>query len=966
MTTVVGAALDDQARSRAAGRLVQTTPQGSSLDRLCELAAALLDTASAHVSLVSDIEVVIGEFGPNARVAHDHPAHDSLCASTVRHGDALPIADARRDARSRDLSPVTSGIIGSYLGVPLVSSEGHAVGALSVHGPERRKWSRRDITTLERLAVAATAELELAALSSDFAAGQLTWRLAADAAGVGAFDWDLVTGAMRWDDQLLELFGLDRESFGGSIEAFNVMVHPEDLPRVTAALEKAITSCGEYAAEYRIHLPDGTLRWIGARGRAIAGAEGTAVRLLGAAYDTTAVQEGEARVARVLESMPTAFFQLDREWRFTFLNSEAERMLGADRGELSGKVVWEAYPAAVGSDFERNYRGAVETGQPVSFDAYYPAPLDAWYEVRAWPNPDGLAVYFVDVTSRYEAQQQRERTTRRGALVAHVTERLTGTLDVEEAVGRLGSLVVPDLGDWCVATLVDHVGRAGRLPGLRDVGGWHRDPEQQDWVDRYAAIRLAHLTDLSVLSAVLKSDRPLVGDDATESLAQIFESGEVSDLVGRLAPQHVAVVALRGHDRVVGLLTVFRSAERGRFLDDDIDTLAEVAGRAGLALDNARLFAEQRDLAEGLQRSMLTAPPQPDHLEIAVRYEAAAETAQVGGDWYDAFVQAEGNTVLVIGDVVGHDTAAAAAMGQVRSLLRGVAVFSGEGPGDVLRGVDRALETLQVETTATAVVARLEQTPGELERGVTRLRWSNAGHPPPVVLGADDTVHILEEGEPDLLLGLDAGVDRTEHEVVLERGGTVILFTDGLVERRGEDLDVGLERLCGELGRLAAEGLCLDDLCDRLLARMAPGPREDDIALVAVRLHHQDEPRPPEAPAASVPASVDPDAPGANGRLVSAHFRTEPASIPEVRAFVRDVVATRLSSLVEDVALCVTELATNATLHGEGHSMEVSVLLEPDAVTIAVTDDGAVTLDAVVPRSTPIGEGPDDVGDRPG
>src|SRR5215218_8951666 len=100
---------------------------------------------------------------------------------------------------------------------------------------------------------------------------------------------------------------------------------------------------------------------------------------------------------------------------------------------------------------------------------------------------------------------------------------------------------------------------------------------------------------------------------------------------------------------------------------------------------------------------MLTLPPQPDGLRVPARYEAAAMTAQVGGDWYDAFVQPSGATVVVVGDVVGHDTAAAAAMGQVRSMLRGIAVHSGEGPAAVLRGVDRVMETLQVDTTATAV-----------------------------------------------------------------------------------------------------------------------------------------------------------------------------------------------------------------------------------------------------------------------
>ncbi|MEO5653020.1 MAG: SpoIIE family protein phosphatase, partial [Marmoricola sp.] len=650
-------------------------------------------------------------------------------------------------------------------------------------------------------------------------------------------------------------------------------------------------------------------------------------------------------------------FQLDNEWRFRYLNSHAERLLGATRDDLVGEVVWEAFPAAVGSDFERRYRGAAESGEPVSFDAYYPHPLDAWYEVRAWPNPDGLAVYFVDVTARYHAQEQVTRTARRSALVAHVTEQLTGTLDVGEAVARLGALLVPDLGDWCVATLVQDPGREGRLPALRDVGGWHRDPTGQALVERFAEVRLSHLADGSFLPNILASEQPIVASNATSVLVEIFEVGETCDLIRELAPEHVVVVSLRGRDRVVGLLTVLRSAERGPFTQDVVESLAEVADRAGLALDNARLFAEQRDLAEGLQRSMLTRPPQPDNLQIVVRYEAAAETAQVGGDWYDAFLQPEGSTVLVIGDVVGHDTAAAAAMGQVRSLLRGIAVFSGDGPADVLRGVDRALETLQVDTTATAVVARLEQTSGEVEQGVTRLRWSNAGHPPPVMLSPDGTVQLLDNPEPDLLLGLDSGADRTEQEVVVERGSTVLLFTDGLVERREEDLETGLERLRHELAHLAESDPPVDELCDRLLARMVPSRREDDIALVAVRLHPQDGPRPAEAGRSSVPAAVDPDAPGATARTVTARFSAEPTSIPEARRFVRRAVHARNPALVEDAALCATELATNAILHGEGTFIGVSVLLAADAVTIAVANEGSALSEAVVPGTITSHEG---------
>jgi len=378
-----------------------------------------------------------------------------------------------------------------------------------------------------------------------------------------------------------------------------------------------------------------------------------------------------------------------------------------------------------------------------------------------------------------------------------------------------------------------------------------RGESQTDWA------RVDAMTEDSFLSRAMATTEPIVlNSGATEAICRVLEPGEAQDLSRQLAPEAVAVVRLRGRDRTVGLLTMFRGAGREPFSDEDLDTLSEVSARAGLALDNARLFAEQRDLAEGLQRSLLTAPPEPDHLEIVVRYEPAAETAQVGGDWYDAFLQRNGATVLVIGDVVGHDTEAAAAMGQMRSILRGIAVHSGEGPAGVLRGVDQVLETLQVETTATAVVARIEQTEEERAQGLTRVRWSNAGHPPPIVVAPDGSVTSLDAGEEDLLLGLDPGARREERVLTIERGSTVLLYTDGLVERRGESLDDGLARLHDTLAELTKQDLTLDQICDRLLRRMRPERPDDDIALVAVRLHPEDRPRPPEAGPNRVPPEL--------------------------------------------------------------------------------------------------------------
>ncbi|MGY1618258.1 SpoIIE family protein phosphatase [Geodermatophilus sp. SYSU D00691] len=245
------------------------------------------------------------------------------------------------------------------------------------------------------------------------------------------------------------------------------------------------------------------------------------------------------------------------------------------------------------------------------------------------------------------------------------------------------------------------------------------------------------------------------------------------------------------------------------------------------------LYARSRSIvraAESLQRSLLTDPPQPDHLEVAVRYVPAAREAQVGGDWYDVFSQPDGSTVLVIGDVAGHDTQAAATMAQLRGLLRGIAYDSAAGPAEVLDRLDAAIEGLQLGAMATVLVGRMCAAEDD---GRTRLRWSSAGHLPPVVVGPDGAQEVLTG--TGLMLGVDPTATRTDREHVLAPGATVLLYTDGLVERRDQVFDDGIAQLREALVDL--RGRPVEQLSDALLARLLPEERaEDDVALVAVRL----------------------------------------------------------------------------------------------------------------------------------
>jgi serine phosphatase RsbU (regulator of sigma subunit) len=317
--------------------------------------------------------------------------------------------------------------------------------------------------------------------------------------------------------------------------------------------------------------------------------------------------------------------------------------------------------------------------------------------------------------------------------------------------------------------------------------------------------------------------------ESISSLLSRMEPGHPSaEVLRELGPESVVVLPLVAEARTVGVLTLYQ--DPGRVVSEaDLRTAAEVAAQAGRAVERVHRQSQQAQLAEALQRSLLTRPPELPGVQVCVRYVPAAEAARVGGDWYDAFPLRDGTPVIVIGDVTGHDTAAAAAMGQLRGLLRGVAHAGAGSPAQVLTAFDRAVVDLHPDTLATAALARIER-----EDGATRLRWASAGHPPPALARAGDGVQLLGGALGELMLGVDPDVVRTDSTVTLAPGDTVLLYTDGLVERKDATFDAGLARLVTALEELADRPL--DALCEGLLERLLPRTPQDDVALVALRL----------------------------------------------------------------------------------------------------------------------------------
>ena len=714
--------LDDPRRLAAARRLQPGTPGNEVLDRLSGLAARLLRTGSAQVSLLTDVQVVAGGAGAGAQAVVGPPSRrdDSLCTVTARSGAPLVVADASHDSRVVHLPPVRGGAVGSYLGVPLADAQGLVVGAFCVYDQESRSWSDDEVTVLEELAQATTAELERAATEGERDLMRIQLALAIESGGIGSWEWDLVARTMSGNSRLLEMFGFpgDEEHVARPVSAFVDRVHPEDRPRVARSVATALETDGEYADEYRVQRPDGTERWLAARGRPLYDAQGTAVQLVGAVYDTT-----------------------DRRLAAESVQSEASLM----------------------------------------------------------------------------------------ALIARASDLLASSLEAEDAVRSFARLVVPVLADWSVVSLVGEDGR------LADVDWWHHDPARRDLTGLFARHRLDNREEAVGSLAALQSGEPYVENvDALGVAAQVLRSEVAVRAVTALGLRSVGVFPLLIDDRVIGLITLARGENRPPFTPAEIRAASDLSRRAGITLANAQSFGRERAMSEQLQRSMLTAPVAPDDVEVAVRYIPAARAAQIGGDWYDAFVQEDGATVLVVGDVVGHDSVAAAVMGQLRSVLRGIAVANGGGPAELLRDLDRALVTLRMSTNATVVVARVE----DREDGEKALTWSNAGHPPPVMITADGRGERL--GSHDVLLGVVPELERQEESLVLEPSLTVLMYTDGLVERRGEDIDLGIDRLLAAAARAADQPL--EKLVDSVLADLCPEAPDDDVVLLALRRRPYSEP----------------------------------------------------------------------------------------------------------------------------
>lgn len=435
-----------------------------------------------------------------------------------------------------------------------------------------------------------------------------------------------------------------------------------------------------------------------------------------------------------------------------------------------------------------------------------------------------------DVTHSVEAALARDagarverETTIRLDLLARVSDELTARLDYHDAVDALGDLAVPALATWGFVAVTDDRGRFEHVhlvTGEPDLVPAVKELTDEDlgWLYGAPHVVEALASGPGSMAAPYRIARHGITEYATPRQFELLED---------LGLGSALVLPLRGRDRVLGVIA-FVSRDLEAFSPEVVVTAAHLGRRAGLALDNTRLFLAERSAALTLQHRLLPAIPEVEGLDVAAAYVPSARSAEVGGDWFDVLPLADGSLGLAVGDVVGHDMRAAAAMGQLRSLLRSAA-WEGNSPTAVIARVDTLVRGLDIADIATCVYARWQSADDAV-----LVTYARAGHPPPLLRLPGGQVRVLDGGATTPL-GVGPISDSVRDGAVsVPRGASLVLYTDGLVERRDRGLRWGIDELIRALGS-AGDDVDAQTLVDSLVAGLVGEQQEDDLCLLVVR-----------------------------------------------------------------------------------------------------------------------------------
>ncbi|MFE1924966.1 SpoIIE family protein phosphatase [Streptomyces asoensis] len=517
------------------------------------------------------------------------------------------------------------------------------------------------------------------------------------------------------------------------------------------------------------------------------------------------------------------------------------------------------------------------------------------------PDDEGEDLEYVAVRERLE-------------FLNEVSGKIGTTLDLSRTIEEVSRAVVPRFTDVAGTYLREQVVAGEGFPdGVPDTTTlWHRvavehTDEPGRWDDVVPVGEAmpfpAHTPFFQCMTTGLPVLVPRIGEELGHAIASQFEKRDIRPLI---TGRSMLVVPLKARDVVLGFMILLRHPERAPFDDMDRVTGAELAARAGLVLDNARMYTHQESVAETLQDSMLPhIPPRMAGCDIATRYLPGTLLGRVGGDWFDSVKLPGARTALVVGDVMGHGLNSAAMMGQLRTAVQTMAALD-LPPAQLLRNLDDLAQRLGDTYLATCLYAVYDPIGGELH-------LANAGHIPPVLVrAADGRSELLE-----LPTGAPVGVGGVPFEAVRVRvrpGDRLVMCTDGLVEVRGEDIGVGLATLCESAAHPAAS---MDEACDTVIRALnTRGGRKDDVALLLARLN-----------------GIAPD------DVAERRFPRAPSQVGPARAVVREQLHVwGLDELADAAELMVSELVTNAVRHSRRSPVALR-LVRGDTLLCEVEDD---------------------------
>lgn len=554
--------------------------------------------------------------------------------------------------------------------------------------------------------------------------------------------------------------------------------------------------------------------------------------------------ENPGMIGDTLTAIGTGAYAVNERGAIVAVNAVAERLLGRTAAGLVGADAHDPlHRNAHGETLPTSrcsMRPAFLAGRPAQDHGEWFEKGDGTLLPVAWSitpydaGSDDTCVLVLFHPREVPAEEPGPAAAREGtldelerlALLAEMTTQLTSTLSVDEALRRLVSLVLPRLADWAVIDLISERDEVWRTKVVHVEDGV--PVSRRDLEGPMAPVPAESPMPLS--RALRGVSSTIAGPETYERSPDSGIAVEQRKLFEATGMHSAAIAPIRGLREVLGALTLGRSEGADAFSPADLTLLEDITRRAGLTLDNARLYQRQRKVAETMQRYLLPQLPRVPGLEMTSRYLPAPDASHVGGDWYDAFSLGDGNTALVIGDVSGHDLDAAAGMAQLRNVLRSYAWSSlDEPPGGVVERVDRAVLRITDVTMATLVLAFL----GTDEEGRWTLRWTNAGHPPPLLVTREGVAGYLTDGG-GMLLGTATDRPRADGSTVLPPGSTLVLYTDGLIEAPSHSIDEGLERLRRHAAALAHRPV--GEFTDELLHRARPADNDDDVALLAVRV----------------------------------------------------------------------------------------------------------------------------------